>query len=292
MASAADPTLGYLARPAPSDLRPWVTNLWYHRGPRPRRYEKILPMPIVHLIVNLSEPYSVVARGDDPVDQICVAGFLSGLLTRYLVIENPDEIRNMGAEFTPYGIAAFTATPLIELTDVVQDTDAVLPGAGDLRARGIASRSADEALDILEDCLRAMLRPGFAPDELAITACRLIEDDPELPIAEVATRCGVSHKSLISAFRRHCGVTPKAYADLCRFHGFVNALPLGGEMPTWSALVSETGYYDQAHFVRSFRRYTGFTPSEFLDARRRFGPDYPSFVPLDLPAGHFLQSTD
>jgi AraC-like DNA-binding protein len=294
VATAADPTLGYLARPAAADLRPWVTNLWYHRGPRPRRYEKILPMPIVHLIVNLSEPYSIVARGDEPVDQPCVAGFLSGLLTRYLVIENPDEIRNMGAEFTPYGIAAFTATPPSELTDVVQDTDAVLPGAAGLRERGIASRSPAEALDILEDTLRALLRPGFVPDDLALTACRLIEGDPGIPIAELAARCGVSHKSLISAFRRHCGVTPKAYADLCRFHRFLSDLPLGGEMPTWSSLVSETGYYDQAHFVRSFRRYTGFTPSEFLDARRRFGPEYPSFVPLDepdLPAGHFLQST-
>jgi AraC-like DNA-binding protein len=291
VADADDPTMGYLARPAANDLRPWVTNVWYHRGPRPRRFEKILPMPIVHLIVNLSEPYSIVARGDDPMDQRCEAGFLSGLLTRYLIIENPDEIRNMGAEFTPYGIAAFTSTPPIELTDVVQDADTVLAGGGTLRERGVASRSPEEALAVLEDALRAMLRPGFVVDDVAVTACRAIQDEPGVPITEVAARCGVSHKALISAFRRHCGVTPKAFADLCRFDRFLNSLPAEGEMPRWSALVSETDYYDQAHFVNAFRRFTGFTPTQYLDARRRFGHDYPSFVPLDdLPAGHFLQA--
>ncbi|MEO8261504.1 MAG: AraC family transcriptional regulator [Pseudolysinimonas sp.] len=294
MANESDPTMGYLGRPAAPDLQPWVTNVWYYGGPRPRRLEKILPMPIVHLIVNLSEPYSLVARGGEPVNLPFASGFLSGLLTRYLVIENPDEIRNMGAEFAPFGIAAFTSTPPLELTDVVQDAAAVLAGGGELRERGIATRSAEEALDALEDSLRAMLRPDFEADQVALAACRLIQEQPGLPIADVAERCGVSHKTLIATFRRHVGLTPKAFANLCRFHRFISDLPMAGEMPRWSELVSATDYYDQAHFVRAFREFTGFTPSEYLDAMRRFGPEYPSFVPMEapgLPEGHFLQAT-
>ena len=278
-----DPTMGYLTRPPAEDLRQWVTSLWYHRGPRPQRFEKILPMPIVHLVVNLSEPYRLLARGTDPVLQTFDAGFLSGLLTRYLVIENPSEVRNMGAEFTPYGIGAFACAPVPELTDVVQDAEAVLAGGGRLRDLGLASRSAEHALDLLEDALRTMLRPDFAVNATAMAACQLIAQQPGLPIPEVAQRCGVSHKTLIATFRRHCGVTPKAFANLCRFHSFLIDLPLGGVMPSWSELVSETDYYDQAHFVRAFRDFTGFTPSAYLEAMRRFGPDYPSFVPMDAP---------
>ncbi len=37
-----------------------IARLWYLDGPRPARYEKILPQPFVHLIVNLSEPYRLV----------------------------------------------------------------------------------------------------------------------------------------------------------------------------------------------------------------------------------------
>jgi AraC-like DNA-binding protein len=275
------PALEYLGRPAPEDLRPWITTVWYTCGPRPQRYEKILPMPIVHLIVNLGEPYELLSRGTDPVRQTFASGFVSGLLTRYLVIENPPLVRNMGAEFRPYGIAAFSGVAVDSLTDSVRSSDDVMPGSGALRERAGPADSGEQALDALEDYLRGILRPDFSGNRVAIAACELIASEPGIAIAEVAERIGTSHKSLIANFRRHCGVTPKAFANLCRFHRFVNDLPLAGEMPRWSDLVAQTDYYDQAHFVRAFRSFTGFSPSEYVESMRRFGPEYPSFVPMD-----------
>jgi AraC-like DNA-binding protein len=222
-------------------------------------------------------------RDTEPVRQSFDGGFVSGLLTRYLVIENPAVVRNMGAEFTPYGIAAFSAVPVGELTDTVRGSDQVLAGSEALRERTLSTASGEEALDALEDYLRGILRPDFLGNEVAIAACELIAAEPGIPIAEVAERFGMSHKSLIANFRRHCGVTPKAFANLCRFHRFLTTLPLAGDMPRWSDLVAETGYYDQAHFVRAFRDFTGFSPSEYLESMRRYGPEYPSFVPMDYP---------
>lgn len=281
--SGGAPPLEHLGRPAAPDLQPWITSVWYTHGPRPRRYEKILPMPIVHLIVNLSEPYELLTRGVEPVRQQFTSGFVAGLLTQYLVIENPPVVRNMGAEFTPYGIAAFTDVPVSELTDTVQDSELVLAGSASLRDRVVPATSGEVALLELEDYLRQAIKKGFTGSPIAIAACELIVADPGIPISEVAERCGLSHKSLIAQFRRHCGVTPKAFANLCRFHRFLTELPLAGEMPRWTELVAQTDYYDQAHFAGAFRAFTGFSPSEYLESMRRFGPEYPSFVPLDYP---------
>ena len=278
-----EPLADYATRPVADDLRPWVTSLWYAKAPRVQRYEKILPMPIVHLIVNLAEPYQLLTREGESVPQTFRRGFVSGLLTRYLVIENPLLIRNVGAEFSPYGIAAFTSMPVAQLTDTVRESKEVLLGSESLRERASATDSAADAMAVLEDYLRSVLRPDFTTGDRAIAACELISANPGIAIAEVAEQCGMSHKSLIAHFRRHCGVTPKVFANLCRFHQFLTNLPLGGEMPRWSDLVAETNFYDQAHFVRAFRSYTGFSPSEYLDAIRRFGPEYPSFVPMDYP---------
>lgn len=273
----------YLTREPSAVLRPWVKSLWYVRTAPARRFEKILPMPIVHFVVNLGGPYRLVARGAEPIRSSFTKAFVSGLQTRYLVIENPDDLCNLGAQLTPYGLAAFSEVPMSELTDRVRDADDVLPGSGQLRDRALAAGTAPEALALLDDYLTGALHPGFEVNRHAKLAAETMLAEPGLPISEVAERCGISHKSLIDNLKRHCGVTPKAFANLSRFHRFVSELPMGERMPTWSELVSQTGYYDQPHFVRAFREFTGFSPTEYLDAMRRFGPQYPSFVPMDAP---------
>jgi AraC-like DNA-binding protein len=42
-------------------------------------------------------------------------------------------------------------------------------------------------------------------------------------------------------------------------------------------VVERNGYYDQPHFIREFKEFSGFTPGEYLRLR---GP-YPRHVPLE-----------
>ena len=46
--------------PAPPGLQPFVTQLWFVRAQPQARYEKILPGPEAHLILNLSDPYRLI----------------------------------------------------------------------------------------------------------------------------------------------------------------------------------------------------------------------------------------
>jgi AraC-like DNA-binding protein len=78
-----------------------------------------------------------------------------------------------------------------------------------------------------------------------------------------------------------CGVTPKRFAEVMRHQAFLAALPAEGDLPPWSTLIADHGYFDQAHFIREFRRFAGMSPSEYVDHRRRFGHGSPSFLPLD-----------
>ena len=46
-------------------------------------------------------------------------------------------------------------------------------------------------------------------------------------------------------------------------------------------LIAHAPYYDQPAFIREFRRFTGMTPTAFLEHRRRYGAADPSFLPVD-----------
>ncbi|WP_235564621.1 DUF6597 domain-containing transcriptional factor [Arthrobacter sp. Soil762] len=46
--------------PAPARLQPYVSRFWFVRGAPRAKYEKILPGPSAHLILNLSSPYRLI----------------------------------------------------------------------------------------------------------------------------------------------------------------------------------------------------------------------------------------
>jgi methylphosphotriester-DNA--protein-cysteine methyltransferase len=54
----------------------------------------------------------------------------------------------------------------------------------------------------------------------------------------------------------------------------------------WGDLAAGAGYFDQAHFGHEFREFTGLTPTQYIEVRRRFLREHPGSV-LDgwsLPA--------
>ncbi len=268
----------FRAHPVPPALAGAVRSIWSLRAIPARRFERILPQPAAHIIVNLSDPYRVVRRGERITDDVVAGVFVSVLQREHIVSENPGEVWNCVAELSPYGAGAFVDRPMPELAGLVTTAE-VIPGSGRWRAALRAAR--EGAVETFADQLVAAFRPGWRPDELASAACRLLDADPDLPIARLAADLGVRHGRLLAAFRSACGVTPKAYADLVRFHRFVTAIPIGDEAPRWSELAVTHGYFDQPHFIRSFRRFVGCTPTQYLTAVREHGGDYALFVPMD-----------
>jgi AraC-like DNA-binding protein len=86
---------------------------------------------------------------------------------------------------------------------------------------------------------------------------------------------------LAAQFRSHVGVTPKRVARIYRFARLI--LSVDAPRPAGLAELAHTaGYFDQAHFSREFKDFTGHTPAEYLALRRRF-PAEQGFPPDSGP---------
>ena len=269
----------------PEGLEHAVSRLWFLEAPRQRRFEKILPLPFVHFIVNLSDPYALYDREGAATE--VAAAFLSGIQTEYLVIESPPVIRHVGVELRPEGLSALTPTPAPQIACRVQDATAVVPGVDRLVAALRGVTSADAALDALVGFVeeRAV---GWRPDPIVQRALAALREDPEGLIGDLARDAGVSHRTLLTRFRGVTGLAPKEFAQVDRFHRFLGAAiadAAPGAVPDWSALAGASSYYDQPHVIRAFRRFCGWTPTEYHRRIAEFGPDAAYFVPLDeVPA--------
>ncbi|MEN3538176.1 AraC family transcriptional regulator [Microbispora sp. ZYX-F-249] len=90
------------------------------------------------------------------------------------------------------------------------------------------------------------------------------------PLDELANVAGLPRFQLLRAFRRETGVTPHGYLLQLRLRRAQQLLTAGH---TVARAAAESGFYDQSHLHRHFRRTFAATPGRFArnDVQDRYG---------------------
>ncbi|TJY37055.1 helix-turn-helix transcriptional regulator [Pontimicrobium aquaticum] len=83
----------------------------------------------------------------------------------------------------------------------------------------------------------------------------------------LAEKCNVSKKTVERKFLSKLGLTPKKY---CRIVRMFNALkiPKNKKDLKLSSIAFDNGFYDQAHFIKEVKEFTGMTPKNYFDIDR------------------------
>ncbi|WP_165549742.1 helix-turn-helix domain-containing protein [Kribbella speibonae] len=246
----------------PERLRDVVDHVWLvESAPLPRlRQEILIPNGRPGLAVALGEP----GTRHDPVTQVewPNAASVFGVMTRPQVLGQVGTSSYAGVEFTPWGLASFGLTALVDEVQPLGDwvgADAVAGLVTELRAVPFGAERAER----LAGFLAVRLTTTVAPP-VVVEAVRAIDElRGQVAVAEVVRRCGTSYSTLYRLFRRSVGIGPKQYAEIIRYYHFVGGL-LGGPADAAATLSALHGYYDQAHAARDFKRYTGVSATTFL----------------------------
>ncbi|WP_249687262.1 helix-turn-helix transcriptional regulator, partial [Providencia stuartii] len=90
--------------------------------------------------------------------------------------------------------------------------------------------------------------------------------NPTKKINDIADEMGYSARFIQKEFLKEYGITPKRYQINCRLEQLLKAMLAEQDTYRWL----ETGYYDQSHFYRDFKRYFTMTPSAFLKSHYSF----------------------
>lgn len=74
----------------------------------------------------------------------------------------------------------------------------------------------------------------------------------------------ISQKSFIQKFKNNFLITPSEYVKLKQVnHAIINLK--AKKYINLTSLGLECGFYDQSHFIRTFKKYSGLTPKKFLN---------------------------
>jgi AraC family transcriptional regulator len=98
-------------------------------------------------------------------------------------------------------------------------------------------------------------------------AIEAIRDNLEVGIwlSEVAEAAGVSPSHLSALFKRSTGMAPHQYLVRCRVERARELLRFGGRGLTLAQVAALSGFCDQSHLTRHFKRLVGITPAAYRE---------------------------
>ncbi len=103
------------------------------------------------------------------------------------------------------------------------------------------------------------------PDKLVSAALSIIHTNKgNIKIRELCTQLYTSQSPLEKRFRKAVGASPKKYASIVRFKHLLNQYPSATSL---TGLGYEAGFYDQAHFIKEFKTFTGLTPENYFSGK-------------------------
>jgi AraC-like DNA-binding protein len=90
----------------------------------------------------------------------------------------------------------------------------------------------------------------------------LITTAGQTRVDDLVRLTGMSASQLQRRFNEQVGMSPKGYARLIRFDQALVARRSAPER-SWTDILHELGYFDQAHFIREFHMFAGISPTRF-----------------------------
>jgi AraC-like DNA-binding protein len=188
---------------------------------------------------------------------------ITGIRKSSRVVDYSKNTATLLVIFKEGGAAAFFKAPLHELSDTTLSLDALIPRATIqmVEEQLQEAHNDQQRIAIVENFLLSELKQ-LPDDGIVQQAIQLIvQAKGDIRIKNLVSALPVSRDPFEKKFRRITGTSPKQFSQIVRFRNLIE---------TYSGKVSLTdmaytaGYFDQAHFIKDFKAFTGQTPHDFF----------------------------
>jgi AraC-like DNA-binding protein len=241
-----------------------IRSLWYARLQHAAHSrERILPTGRVQIILNLERDFLVDCPEGQP-PQRRPPSLIVGARSAYEIVDTSDMVDLIGIIFRPGGFAPFVS----DSVDLFSNRTVGLEDILGLSARTLRDRLREVPTPTAKfHCLEQFLLQRFAGrlsrNPIVDFALDSFQRAPGVStVHEVARSTGWSERRFSQVFREQVGFSPKTWTRIQRFQRAVQQLHAGADIP-WAEMALDCGYYDQSHFAKDFRAFSGIDASTY-----------------------------
>ncbi|TSE04889.1 helix-turn-helix domain-containing protein [Aquimarina algiphila] len=252
----------YIQKDADPKVSIMIQSFWWidKQGDLTIQREKIIPDGYPELIFHLGDAYKTNING---VWELQGKDLIAGQIKNSFFLENTGESKMFAIKMQPWALTELFDIEITSLTDkVVEIPLKSLKILKPIKEVATSSLSFDEKVKQIENwflfCISKLKKKPLKGQKIVEL---IIRNNGKLSLKEIQNKIGISERSLERYFKAHIGLSPKFYVRIIRF-SYIFRLIQEGDID-WSDIVFQAGFYDQSHFIKNFKEFTGEDPSQY-----------------------------
>jgi AraC-like DNA-binding protein len=231
-------------------------------------------IPDTNLVLSLRYQGEVHHRSDDTAEcSLIPNSVISGIRRTPRVVEYGADSANILVIFREGGLSALSRTPVHSLfgqmvaSEELFGQQAVTETLDRLSAAKAKGKDDLEKIAITERLLTQAHKLNPAGKDAMISAAveSIRQNEGIIKMRDLSASFHISQDAFEKRFRAAVGTSPKQYASIVRLRQLIE------KYPSYTSLTDagyEAGYFDQSHFIKDFRTFTGQTPKAFFQSAR------------------------
>lgn len=190
---------------------------------------------------------------------------VSGLRKSARQVSYAKNTGNILVLFKEAGASAFFKEPLHELFELSLSLDHFISQQkiADIEEQLNSAVHNEERIAIVEQFLLSKLYNSTSDRLISLAMEKIHTAKGVIKIKELTDTLYISRDAFEKRFRKIAGTSPKQFAAIVRMKSITSQRPQNQPL---SDIAYDAGYFDQSHFNKDFKLFTGQTPTDFFNA--------------------------
>ncbi len=244
------------------DLERFIECFWViESGDKTVVKQKIIPDGFPEVIFHYGDKYRININKKWEVQE---KALVAGQIKKHFFLENTGASGVFGIKFKPAALTHLFDISMSELADKVIPLNSLkLYGLQSLQ-KDIQASSGHTAMVASAKKYLLDIIPGIKKYNAVIDKAidLIFKSNGTMSVTDMCKELFITERQLQRLFKQYIGLSPKLYSRIIRFNYIFELMKEG--KTSWLDITYHSGYFDQSHFIRDFKSFTGEDPSDYF----------------------------
>jgi AraC-like DNA-binding protein len=182
-----------------------------------------------------------------------------------LMIRTPGNLRLIFCIFRPFGFYRLFKVPIHLLNNNVVPLEIFLgKRTREFKERILSAPLDEDKIREVDEFFVSLAQKSSNPHRSGAEYAQdqMLQRNGLVNIDGLSRQANISRRSLERHFLAHVGMPPKYYSRVLRFN-YAFGLKRANPALDWFDIIFDCGYFDQTHFIKDFKHFTGEPPVAF-----------------------------